>query len=179
MSSGDGMARKPVETEPDAAFWRYSVGLYGRADVSERCLRLQDQHGCDVNLILFALWSGLSQGALSHEAAEAVVGLCRRWGARAVQPLRAIRRDLKSGVDGIASEAFREAVKRLELEAEKLQQHAMARMCSCVAPAGLAAAERNLILCLELSGVDADKARPDWAAILSEAECAERGDLEP
>ncbi len=52
------------------------------------------------------------------------------WCTRAVQPLRALRRDLKNGVAGMdaqASEALRSDIKRCELHAERLQQEMLER----------------------------------------------------
>ena len=50
------------------------------------------------------------------------------WRTRVVQPLRRIRRDLKSGivpVDAQAAEALRSAIKRDELAAECVQQETL------------------------------------------------------
>jgi len=44
------------------AFWRFSLDAYGRPGVAAACLDLQDRHGCDVNLILYALWLGRAGG---------------------------------------------------------------------------------------------------------------------
>ena len=52
------------------------------------------------------------------------------WRTRAVQPLRALRRDLKNGVTGMdatATEALRSEIKRCELHAERLQQEMLER----------------------------------------------------
>ncbi|HEX6103216.1 MAG TPA: TIGR02444 family protein, partial [Alphaproteobacteria bacterium] len=42
----------------DCPFWSFSVALYGRPGVAPACLALQDRFGCDVNLLLFAIWAG-------------------------------------------------------------------------------------------------------------------------
>lgn len=133
------------------AFWRFSLDVYGRADAPETCLALQDQFGADVNLALFALWSGLTAGVLTAPAAAAAAARSSAWAERAVRPIRALRRDLKRGVaevgDALDVEAFRVEVKALELSAEKRQQFALAPLATgCRPPPGAAAARSNWAL---------------------------------
>ena len=45
-------------------FWQYSVAFYREPGITEACLKLQNQHGFDVNLVLFCLWYGLNRGLL-------------------------------------------------------------------------------------------------------------------
>ena len=52
------------------------------------------------------------------------------WRQRVVQPLRALRRDIKGGVvpvDTQAAEVLRSAIKRDELQAERAQQETLER----------------------------------------------------
>ena len=44
----------------DEALWRFSLTFYARPGVSEALIALQDRAGFDVNLMLFALWLGVS-----------------------------------------------------------------------------------------------------------------------
>ena len=44
------------------ALWRFSLAFYARPAVAEALIALQDRAGCDVNVILFALWRGLVHG---------------------------------------------------------------------------------------------------------------------
>ncbi len=129
------------------AFWRFSVTVYQRPGVPEACLRLQDVHGWDVNLALFSLWCGLTRGALEPVSVAAAVGASAAWSARAVRPLRHLRRELKTGAPEIGAAAavgaFRERLKALELEAERVEQAALVRFAAAAAgPAGAAAARR-------------------------------------
>lgn len=139
------------ETEAGEAFWRFSLDFYGREGVAAALLSLQDEAGLDVNLILFALWCGLSgRGRLDAErlaAAEGIAGPVRR---DLVEPLRELRRRLKSDPDP-AVQRLREEVKRLELAAEHIVQ---SRLAATAGPADaalpraerLAAAAANLAL---------------------------------
>jgi hypothetical protein len=77
--------------------------------------------------------------------------IVRIWRDEAVKPLRTIRRRLKEGAGGLpvtASEAFRNQVKRIELEAERIEQHTLEReaaeMIFKTAASRTAAADANL-----------------------------------
>jgi uncharacterized protein (TIGR02444 family) len=112
----------------DSPFWRFSLRFYRQPAVADACIRLQEEAGIDVNLLLFLLWHATQQRALS--AAE-VVEVERRiggWRDMTVVPLRAVRRALKSPPALVApaiAELFRTRIKAAELEAERLQQAAM------------------------------------------------------
>ena len=41
---------------PQCAFWDYSLKTYNRPHVGKACLRLQEEAGADVNLVLLCLW---------------------------------------------------------------------------------------------------------------------------
>src|SRR3954468_3137554 len=86
--------------EAGEGFWRFSLALYARPGVAEALIALQDRAGCDVNLILFALWRGAAHGhRLSHAElvkAEAAIAPLRR---DVIEPLRRLRRSLKAERD--------------------------------------------------------------------------------
>ena len=138
---------------PEEAFWRFSLAVYGLPRVAPALLALQDRDGLDVNLMLFALWLGISgrrpldSGALA--AAERAIGTIR---TEVVEPLRSLRRNLRHQADEDI-QRFRESIKALELEGEKLAQSRLAHLAG---PAfsgipredRLAVAVANLILYL-------------------------------
>ncbi len=136
-----------------ADLWHFSCAFYAQPGVSEALLALQDRAGLDVNLILFALWRGAcGLHRLSHAelmAAERSAGPIR---AAVVLPLRALRQKLRS--DGDADiQRLRERIKRLEIAAERIVQHRLARLAGTpagdIAPAArAAAAQANLALVL-------------------------------
>lgn len=129
-------------------FWAFSLALYARAGVPERCLRLQDEGGLDVNLVLFCLWSGLSRGAPPAPVWPQILRLAEIWAEIVVVPLRRIRRAMKGGFAPeeaalLQADAVRSEVKRLELAAEERQQRALAGFAAPAAsPAGAAAAQQ-------------------------------------
>jgi uncharacterized protein (TIGR02444 family) len=109
-----------------AAFWRFSLALYARPGVAPACLVLQDQHGRDVNLMLFCCWLGASgRGRLDRDALDAADRSVTGWRHDVVEPLRTARRAIKAAAlpdsDGIYAK-----VKAVELEAERLLQRKLA-----------------------------------------------------
>jgi uncharacterized protein (TIGR02444 family) len=141
------------ENPGDEALWRFSTAFYDRADVAEALIKLQDRAGFDVNLILFALWFGLSGRnrltAAELAVADRVAGPIR---GELVEPLRALRRKLRSNPDADI-QRLREEIKRLELAAERIIQNRLASLAGMPGsdddPASrIATAEANLALYL-------------------------------
>ena len=137
----------------DEALWRFSLTFFTRRCVSEALAALQDRAGCDVNLMLFALWLGVSgRSRLSEEKLAIADRIARPIGVDIVEPLRALRRKLKSDPD-VDIQRLREGIKTLELAAERLVQSHLARIAgwpgSGADPtARAAAAHANLALYL-------------------------------
>jgi uncharacterized protein (TIGR02444 family) len=147
-----GVADIPL-ADAAAELWEFSLDFYARPGVSTALIELQDRAGLDVNLILFALWHGLSgRGRLDDERLAVADQAARAIQTEIVMPLRALRRRLRTDPDADI-QRLREAIKALELDAEKIAQ---ARLAGCAgAPATdgdpverLAAAEANLSLSL-------------------------------
>ena len=151
------------ESPDDEALWCFSTAFYACAGVAEALIKLQDRAGFDVNLMLFALWLGLS-GRSSFTAAELgaadrVAGPIR---GDLVEPLRSLRRRLRSNPDADI-QRLREEIKRLELAAERILQNRLARLAGAAGsdndPASrLAAAEANLALYLGPEAADSIEA---------------------
>jgi len=111
-------------------FWDFSVALYAQSGVRDACLELQDKHQLDVNLILFCIWHGCNQGELSEEILQQAVSWSDLWGQQVIKPLRHMRRWLKNPpttvhLPAATVDSYREAVKQLELQGEKLQQNGL------------------------------------------------------
>jgi uncharacterized protein (TIGR02444 family) len=110
------------------SFWKFSLEFYADPSVAAICLDLQDRHSADVNVLLFVLWCASRRRRLSAQELEGVVAAVAGWQNEVVRPLRGIRRYLKPFAADPASEriaVLREAVKKQELEAERLQQSLM------------------------------------------------------
>ena len=109
-------------------FWRFSLQFYRLPKVADACIALQEEAGVDVNLLLFLLWHAKQRRRLSTADVAALEAQVAPWRDLTVIPLRSVRRALKSPpalVAAPAAEAFRNRIKAVELEAERLQQEAM------------------------------------------------------
>lgn len=101
------------------AIWEWALEAYARPGVPEACLALQDLHGQNTSLLLWAIYAEVKDPELLARAAAAT----RVWDRTALVPLRDVRRALKAPtppVDDRARLALREEVKGLELAAERL-----------------------------------------------------------
>ncbi len=109
---------------PENPFWDFSLNAYDRSGVAEACLALQERHGLDVNLLLFAAWAGYCGRRLSAEEMAEIVSAAAAWHSEVVRPLRAVRSWLKgqATVPDVLGESLRGGVKAMELQAEMLQQ---------------------------------------------------------
>jgi uncharacterized protein (TIGR02444 family) len=117
-------------TQPDFPFWTFSVALYGRPGVGPACLALQDRFGCDVNLLLFALWAARCGVALGPEEFARLDAAVAPWRSRVVEPVRALRRQVKAdplGATPELAEACRQALLQAELAGERAAQELLAR----------------------------------------------------
>jgi len=116
------------EPPDEAALWHFSLEFYSCPGVSEALIALQDRAGRDVNLVLFALWLGVSgRGRVTNEELENADRIVRPIRAEIVEPLRALRRKLRSDPD-TDIQRLREGVKALELAAERIVQRRLARI---------------------------------------------------
>ncbi|MEM9682386.1 MAG: TIGR02444 family protein [Pseudomonadota bacterium] len=110
----------------DNPFWDYSLAVYGKPGVAEACIALQDEHGVDVNILLFVCWLATVRDApVEVDEIRRAIDQTAEWHDHVVRPLRSVRRWLKEGVDGVpaeSAESLRGGVKKVELESERLQQ---------------------------------------------------------
>ncbi len=110
-------------TDSGTAFWPFSLALYARSGVADACLRLQDEAGADVNMLLLGFWraeNGLAGWAPGEiERAQSAVAPVNA----VLAPYRQARRALKrlGEIDSAATGLYDEA-KRLELRLEEIAQ---------------------------------------------------------
>lgn len=119
------------------SLWDWVLEAYARPDVPEICLKLQDKHGQNTSLLLWAIRARPAEGALLEQAAE----MARSWDETTLHPLRAVRRRLKTPcppVDDAAREALREDVKAAELRAERVLVETLDRLSRSGIAAGSA-----------------------------------------
>jgi uncharacterized protein (TIGR02444 family) len=111
-------------------FWRFSLETYAKPGVQALSLALQDDHGCDVNLMLFCLWLADSQGiALESSGVGELALAAGELNNELVSPVRSARRWLKSygetAREGLSIKPEYDALKSVELKCERLVQRAL------------------------------------------------------
>jgi uncharacterized protein (TIGR02444 family) len=92
--------------------------------VAAACVALQDRYGLDVNVLLFAAYAAAHHREVTAEHLADARGLVDEWHRAVVQPLRGVRRLLKSGpapAPSAATDAVRKAVNEAELDAELIE----------------------------------------------------------
>jgi uncharacterized protein (TIGR02444 family) len=117
------------------SFWDFSVHHYAKPGVEQACLALQNEFGLDVNNVLFCLWHGRLHGVFSQSTLLQMVEFSNEWRTNIVSPLRSTRSWMKgrnSVIDATEDsfENLRNAIKKLELQAERLQQDQLQSMVS-------------------------------------------------
>lgn len=100
--------------------------------MSDASLLLQDRAGVDVNVMLYLLWRVTVHGQqIENAAVSEADALVVEWRRDVVQPLRAMRRRLKSGphpAPDSATEKLRGRIKAAEIEAEHIELDALERL---------------------------------------------------
>jgi uncharacterized protein (TIGR02444 family) len=104
------------------SLWAYALELYGRPGAEARFLELQDAHGPNICFLIWSLWLAAEGRPADAATLAAGAALARSWEAAAVEPLRRLRRQLKTSPAGGARrrERLRAGVQRLELDAERM-----------------------------------------------------------
>ena len=109
------------------SIWDWALETYGRPGVPEACLTLQDVHGQNTSLLLWAVYAEVGDPELLARAAAAT----HAFDAIALSPLREVRRALKPALPSFGDSArlaLREDVKALELAAERLLMETLAQL---------------------------------------------------
>jgi uncharacterized protein (TIGR02444 family) len=136
------MSETQAEITP---FWRFSLHFYKQAGVSDACIKLQDDCGVDVNLLLYLFWLASDGRQLTADEVRDLDAKVKSWRELTIIPIRDTRRKLKGAVtllDPNRQEAFRNKVKAVELDAERLQQEALYEFTKS-GPLGKAAPQRE------------------------------------
>ncbi|WP_323813735.1 TIGR02444 family protein [Cellvibrio sp. NN19] len=141
-----------------SGLWNFSLDVYARAGVADACLRLQDEHGANVNLLLWCAWLGAKGYSLEQEQLLQAQRVIASWDENYVKPLRALRRKMKSefGVGDANIESVRNSIKQAELHAERQLQFWLEQVITdgeknCVDAGKIVRA--NILLYLSLIGV--------------------------
>jgi len=122
------------------SLWNFATERYAREGVAPLCLRLQDEYGFDVNLLLFCCWYGAHYGAVDSTLMQSLFDYSRDWNNNAVQPVRETRNWLRALIENSQGDEallgqLREKVKEVELECERHQLEALETQARGVQPA--------------------------------------------
>lgn len=79
----------------DNPFWRFSCALYAEPVIQKVFLRLQEQKGLNINLLLYCFWLGFAVTPLSKEDFLKTCDQVNQWHQEITNPLRALRKHLK------------------------------------------------------------------------------------
>lgn len=141
------------------AFWTFATGLYAGPGVGEACLWLQDAHGADVNLLLFAAWLAVAhRRTIGIEDAARLDAAVADWRREVVQAIRAVRRHAKTLAGNSKLAPAYAALKRCELDAERAQHALMLAEGLPGRPDERASARANMLACLAAAGIAPDAA---------------------
>lgn len=122
--------------------WEFADRVYASEPVRTSCLDLQDRHGADINLLLWAAWSArVHDRALAPDEVTAARQATEDWQRDVLTPLRDVRRRLKGGQPELYERA-----KALELQCERIEIERLEAMPPAGAAAGPDALDANLKL---------------------------------
>lgn len=160
---------------PPSDFWDFSVALYGKPGVASACLALQERHGVDVNVLMFCLWLAASgRGPVPAERLGEAFAAAAAWHAEIVRNLRALRKRLKTPVgtaDPALAQALRARIQKIEIDAEHVEQLALAAAPAAAAPArggldaGTKASHAAAHVAIYFAGAGAGPGAEDMAAL--------------
>lgn len=120
------------------AYWAFSIALYANPRFSASCIHLQDVFEIDVIFLLFVLWRASEREIVTAATLTTLRQDLDPWLTEVVRPLRQLRRGLKDRLNPSGDPlvvAFRERIKREELEAERLEMRMLVRSRSGLANA--------------------------------------------
>lgn len=108
----------------EATIWAGILRIYDAPGVAPLCLRLQDEGGIDVMLLLCLCHAARQNAALTPAEVDALIAGMEPWRQAAVRPLRALRIALRAPVPAVPDalrESVRTRLKAAELESERVQ----------------------------------------------------------
>ena len=110
---------------PDNPFWDFSLRVYGNEEVPPICLRIQESHAADINLLLYCAWVGTRGCRLGDVDLARIVAAVDGWHREVVVILRNLRTRLKFNALGAPPAMvarIRSEIKSMELNAEHCEQ---------------------------------------------------------
>jgi uncharacterized protein (TIGR02444 family) len=135
----------PASLDLPASLWAFAVQAYALPGVAAACLRLQDEHGLDVSVVLACLWLASRGGALDDAGLDRMLAAAAPARARVLE-LRALRRAAGSDREHDPhAQARYEQLQATELAAERVELSSIEVALAAV-PGGAAAKPAELAL---------------------------------
>ena len=107
-------------------FWSISLQLYALENVEHACLYLQDEYGCNVNLLLFCCWTAWrSNENLGVDTFKRLIQAVSHFHGDVILPLLNTRRRLGHQFEQIDTKpiaTLKCQIASLELQAERVEQ---------------------------------------------------------
>jgi uncharacterized protein (TIGR02444 family) len=119
------------------AFWRFSLHAYRLPGVEAACLALQDGWATDTNLLLYCCWLGSTGRALDRRLLRRAMAAVARLQDELIQPLRRVRRTLKTAPPDLPiawAAELRKRVGAVELDLEYLEQCTLVEQAQTLPP---------------------------------------------
>lgn len=118
------------------SLWPFAERIYALSGVQAACLKLQDDHGQSVCLLLWRVWTIAEGRAIGPSVIQDAVATTRAWEGSIIAPLRGARRAVV-GMEG-GGKAPRSALYQRIAEAELLaEQRLLAALEALTPPARL------------------------------------------
>ncbi len=109
---------------PTSEFWNYSSQVWALPGVEGACLKLQNEHELNVNLVLYCCWIGDQQLCLNDADVDTLLDAAASW-ETVIKPLRESRRMMKQNLIAMPPEVADQTLKNIsemELNAEHMEQ---------------------------------------------------------
>ncbi|MBK7059749.1 MAG: TIGR02444 family protein [Rubrivivax sp.] len=157
------MAHAALPARKQNPLWRYSLRVYRLPGVESACLALQDGCGTDTNVLLYCCWLGEGGRSVDKRSLRATMAALKRWQTEVIQPVRQVRRALKSAPLDLPDDTLLDLRRRLaaiELDLEYLEQCRLLEQAQALPVMGRALLPReamgqNLRRYLELMAIPA------------------------
>jgi uncharacterized protein (TIGR02444 family) len=126
--------------------WQNMCAVYRDGALARACLEMQERYDADVPLLLVLCLADRAGHHIAASELSALVEDCRQWRDATVLPLRFARQEMKRRFTAPAQLGLRDDIKRLELEAERLQVLRLGDILPPASPAAGSAALAYLAL---------------------------------
>lgn len=116
--------------ENNATLWRFALRLWRDKRVERLCLRLQDEYGVPVAVLLVALWLAEARRRPDAPLGRRLVAGAEKFEENYLRPLRVVRR--RAADQGAGMVELKRQIQEAELEGERLLLTRLGEMAQTV-----------------------------------------------